>query len=616
LTKGASAWAGSAMARAVDAIVAHVSAAAAAPAVPAAAPLLMLDQAAHTVSAGPLVDGFNVSMLSSFGVNAVAALSIDCATFLDAVPGGPWYDAAGLRAVNSTRAGVRAMIAAAHSAPGVRALLSSDLFQFPELLLERYGKNLTDADAHCIGYRKSAAGCIALTNFTRTVYALLFDELAASFPGLDGLVLRYGENSPCGEHEGNAPYDSSSVATMVASLQSLLEFLREELCVKRGLLVVFRTWDTSTQYLHANRSFYELVVGAVEPHPLLIFAIKHTMLDFWRRVRLNPTLGAGAHAQIVEAEVGGMYAGCGTWPLYIGDGVINGYEEDDAIGLRRGLAWLRANSPPGILAGVLTNHQCTDELFVPAPWIWWRLEQRVLAQWAQAPDRAEADIFDEAVRAGLGIDDARARAAFRNLTLSAMSANLRVQTCEAFDAQLLEVDRPTANWQLWDGLGGLEVLTNTNHSCNAYVEPAHCEVFEFLVDNALVEVALAEKALAAASYAWLNVSAQMEILPFVPDPEARAALAASVEAGAWASAIVLHGWSVMLLGYAGERSGIPANASRVQQAIADYDAAWVGYASLPRRFGAAAPGLLNDSYWEHPTSGVPGMRQSVDRFRG
>ena len=61
------------------------------------------------------------------------------------------------------------------------------------------------------------------------------------------------------------------------------------------------------------------------------------------------------------------------------------------------------------------------------------------------------------------------------------------------------MDRPTANWMLWNGLAGLEVLTNTNHSCNAYVE-AHCEVFQFLVDGALVEEALSEKALAAATF--------------------------------------------------------------------------------------------------------------------
>jgi hypothetical protein len=58
---------------------------------------------------------------------------------------------------------------------------------------------------------------------------------------------------------------------------------------------------------------------------------------------------------------------------------------------------------------VLTNHQCTDELFVPAPFVWWRLEQQVLSRWTRAPDRAEAELFDEAVQEQLGIVDAGAR---------------------------------------------------------------------------------------------------------------------------------------------------------------------------------------------------------------
>lgn len=163
--------------------------------------------------------------------------------------------------------------------------------------------------------------------------------------------------------------------------------------------------------------------------------------------------------------------------------------------------------------------------------------------------------------------------------------------------------------------GGLEVLTNTNHSCNAY-NASHCLVFPFLVDNDLVEVALAEKALAADTYAGLNASAQGAILPHVPDAATRAVLAASLEAGAWASAIVASGWTVMLLGYAGERTGRPPNATRLREAISSYDARWAGYLGLKTKFGAAAPGTYNDSFWQHPQSGVPGMRQSVDRFRG
>ena len=34
-------------------------------------------------------------------------------------------------------------------------------------------------------------------------------------------VFRYGENSPAAEHSGNCPYDATSTATMISSLQEV-----------------------------------------------------------------------------------------------------------------------------------------------------------------------------------------------------------------------------------------------------------------------------------------------------------------------------------------------------------------------------------------------------------
>ena len=58
------------------------------------------------------------------------------------------------------------------------------------------------------------------------------------------------------------------------------------------------------RFLHPllhSPAFYLNVTNAVQPHPRLVFSIKHTALDFWRRVALNPTLGIGQHRQVVEA---------------------------------------------------------------------------------------------------------------------------------------------------------------------------------------------------------------------------------------------------------------------------------------------------------------------------
>lgn len=572
----------------------------------------IIDQAASTISSDD-VDGFSASRLRSYGVNIAAAGSIDCTSTLDAIPGGSWYNASGLAYVAKQVSSVRAMVAAGQAA-GLRVLLSSDIFQLPSLLFEHYAQNVTVPGVSCIGYRRGPT-CISIrSNFTQSVLRALFDEMLETFPGIGGLVLRYGENSPCAYHQGNAPYDATSLNTTISSLTELLLFLRAELAVARNITVLFRTWDTNTSLLHANPAVYEAVIAGVPPHPNLVFAIKHTMLDFWRRVRFNPTLGVGAHPQVVEAEVGGMYAMCGTVPLYVGAHIISSYPEDAALNLSRGLTWLEENqATPGSFAGILMNHQCTSSPAAPDPWIWWRLEEAVLAGWAASPSTPEPEIFDSYVRTALGIADANARRAFRNLTLTAMDANLAIATCEAFDSTLLEVDRPSANWFLLDGVGGLEQLAN--NTCNAAL-PSHCELLPWLVAHGQLDAAVAEKAAAAATYAALNTTAHQDIAPAFSNTTLARAFLASVEAGAWFSAAVAGGWAAMLYGWAGDASGgATYNVSAIRAGIAAFDAARIEYEALPKKYGSLAPGLMNFTHWQHATSGVPGMAQSVDRYR-
>jgi hypothetical protein len=568
-----------------------------------------VDQAARTLTDSDQTSwGFGAPRLVEYGVRQTAVGSIDCTTTLSGMPGGPWYNASGLAYVAEQIAIANATIATAKAA-GLEIFMASDMFEFPTLFLDAFAANLTTPGVHCIGYNLGPS-CISIaSNFTRTALTALFRELRSTFPTLDGVVLRYGENSPCAYHQGNAPYDSTSNATAIASLTQLLLFLREVVVVELNFTVIFRTWDTSTYMLHANASFYEAVVSAVPPHPRLVFSIKHTMLDFWRRVRFNPTLGVASHPQIVEAEVGGLYAGCGSWPLYIGDYFLSSYPEDAALNLSYGLPWL-VQTAPNTTVGVLMNHQCTTTPWVYDPWIWWQLEERVIANWA-AGRGTEPQLFDEAAQALLGVANASARLALRNATVLAMQANLQMITCQAFDETLLEVDRPSANWFGWNGVGGLEQLAN--NTCHA-AYPQHCQVFQWLLANDAVLDALAEKQAAADAMAAVNASLFRDVAPWVPNATVAASLRASAENGAFVSAIVAAGWQVMLWGFVGQQTGV-WNQSAIDAGIAAYDALMAQYAALPARYPPLiAPGLMNTSHWGTSLT-TPGMDQSIDIFR-
>lgn len=70
------------------------------------------------------------------------------------------------------------------------------------------------------------------------------------FPGLDGLVVRVGENygGPSGpvawEGQGAVNFRLSKIEQQ-AEYAKFITALRETVCVKHGKRVIFRTWDTS-----------------------------------------------------------------------------------------------------------------------------------------------------------------------------------------------------------------------------------------------------------------------------------------------------------------------------------------------------------------------------------
>ena len=316
---------------------------------------------------------------------------------------------------------------AAAKALGLKVFYHVDLFVLPKRLVEHYRSEICDPET----------GRILLDRpKTLELHRVLFDELTARFPQVDGYIMRVGEtylydtphhigNSPIPRlgpawtpnylYEetlaGREPVDSRWTPAQVAAYVKLLRLLREELCVKHGRQLFFRTWDIFPDKLHARLDHYLDVTDQIEPHPKLAFSIKHTALDFWRHVKVNECLKQGKHPQIIEVQCQREYEGKGAYPSYVMDGVINGFEENaKKIGLKDSLphpkilgvySWSRG--------GGWYGPYLRDEL-------WSDLNAFVLAQFIKDPTRHEEEIFQDYAlqKLKLSPDDA---ARFRKLCL-------------------------------------------------------------------------------------------------------------------------------------------------------------------------------------------------------
>jgi hypothetical protein len=371
--------------------------------------------------------------LADYGFNGQVFKHVNCvATFaasgVDCFPAGSperaWLD--------RFTPGIEGEIAAAKKI-GLKVFYHIDLFVLPKRLVAHFKDEICDADGR-VSLEKPK---------TLELHKILFEELAGRFPHVDGYVIRVGEtylfDTP--HHVGNSPipkigpdwtpnylYAETLAGTPPASPRwsgaqtgayvKLLNFLREQVCVRQGKQVFFRTWDIFPDKLHASLPHYLEVTDQIEPHPLLAFSIKHTALDFWRHVKVNECLTRGKHPQIIEVQCQREYEGKGAYPNYVMDGVINGFEENEKrIGLRDLV------SHPNILGvyswsrgGGWYGPYIQNEL-------WPDLNAFVLARFAQNPALSEEEIFLEYATARLGVDNGDVNR-FRELCLLSARACL------------------------------------------------------------------------------------------------------------------------------------------------------------------------------------------------
>lgn len=283
-------------------------------------------------------------------------------------------------------------------AAGLEIYAMSDLILLPKRLVSLYGLSTT------FGNISNAETEL----WVRRNLRLMFEQ----FPQLDGIFVRIGET-----YLNDAPYHQGKIDNpgSTATIIPLMNILRDEVCTKQNKKIFFRTWNS----FDTNLTTFLAVSDAVEPHPNLIWSVKHVEGDFHRGNAYSKVMGRGRHPFIVEVQAAREYEGKGAFPNYIAHGVIEGFEEH-ASNPSQSLRHLWLNSP--LLRGIWTWSRGGGWR---GPYIhnelWCDLNAWVMAQWALAPASSEEEIFNRYAVERLGLP-ADQIPAFRRLCLLSAEA--------------------------------------------------------------------------------------------------------------------------------------------------------------------------------------------------
>ncbi len=507
----------------------------------------IMDMVHHNPGEAPFDTAFlNPEKLVSYGYNAQVFKHINTAvTFLEYDSTLFDNDPEALEWINKLGEGITQEIKRARAC-GLKLYYHIDLFLFPKVIYDKYKTEICDEDGKISLYKEK----------TLELHRAMFDEIFKRFD-IDGLIIRVGEtylyDTPY--HIGNGAVAYGDIQAEKDAFAKLISFLRDEICDKHNKHLFFRTWDCFPDRFHANPEYYLTVTDRVEPHEKLVFSIKHTALDFWRRVEFNRCIGIGKHRQIIEIQCQREYEGKGAYPMYTMKGVIDGFPENREIkGLRDivsnplicGIyAWSRGG---GWRGPYLKNE------------FWCDMNAYVISAFANNTDLSESEIFCKYAEEEMKLSETDIHT-WRKLCLLSGDALLKGRYIECYDNSLNEQTMPCANWMRDDCIGGLKQLG---------------DVFEYLYDKNLLEYALTEKK--EACVLWQEVKRLFGTIR-IPNSELSKAIDVSIDYAVLLFDIVYRSWQLMVIGYSGERSEI-MDIEALKIAIAEYDTAWNEYNKL------------------------------------
>ncbi|HEY3761195.1 MAG TPA: hypothetical protein VGN23_05560 [Verrucomicrobiae bacterium] len=514
--------------------------------------------------------------LSELGYNGqvIMAEADSCESFDAIAPGVLPKGSDARRWIDSHARTLESLASQAHAA-GIKAYAWMQFIVLPKALVTRFKNEICDDQGRIDVERP----------MTQKILRAQIEELFDRCPSLDGLVVRTGEvylfDSPYHTSSGKENESKMQGATAILhgpdSHIALLKILRDEACVKRDKMIFYRTWDFGNNF-HINPEYYLKVTDAIEPHPNLIFSIKPQAGDFLRMTPFNPTLGIGKHRQIVEVECQREAYGKGAHPYYIGDGVINGWEEYATLmkpGQPKSLRDLVNNKN---FAGVWTwsrgggweGPYITNEL-------WCTLNAYVIAKYVENPSRTEEEIFNDFASQQLGLKGKDIER-FRELNLLSAAAVLRGQC---------SLKGPVDLWWARDDFIAAPDLS-------------------FFITNNLVADALAEKT--ESVNMWQKIESLAQQIDF-PNPQTKEFVVTSSAYGRIKYSIFEQAWIILLYGNMGDKSG-HYDINKISTAIAEYDRLWKEWRALQATHQSCAT-LYKDVAFQNE----PGIGEAVNRYR-
>ncbi|MBO4898367.1 MAG: hypothetical protein J5590_08740 [Clostridia bacterium] len=427
----------------------------------------------------------NPETLVEFGFNTQVFRQTNTAVSFEKL-GDVIFDGDGKKWLQNMQSVSRDEICAAHS-KGLMTMCHIDLFVLPALLYQKYKKEICDESGNISIFKEK----------TKEIHRVMFDELFEKYP-IDGLIIRVGEtylhDTPY--HVGNGAVGYGNPDEEKKAFTELIGFLREEICVRHGKFLIFRTWDYYPDKFHSNKEYYLDVTNCIEPHEKLFFSIKYTALDFWRYVKTNPCLGEGKHKQIIEVQCQREYEGKGAYPMYNMQGVIEGFPE---TGEKKGIKDIIKS---GKISGIYVWSRGGGWM---GPYIknefWCELNAYVICRYAGDTSKTEKEIFLSFCKEKMGLDEKNAEA-FYKACLKVPEAVLHGRYISAYDKHLNGTKMPSANWIRDDRIAGLHKDLN--------------EVFDCLEAKNSVEDAIEEKKNAVRL--WKEIKADFEKIS-IPNAE-------------------------------------------------------------------------------------------------